>query len=61
MSKIAMEWANFRESIQMALSAVRTSKLRSVLTLLGIAVGVFSIISVMTARRRAARTASKKG
>jgi putative ABC transport system permease protein len=49
MSKIAMEWANFRESVQMALSAVRTSKLRSLLTLLGIAVGVFSIISVMTA------------
>jgi putative ABC transport system permease protein len=33
----------------MALSAIRTSKLRSILTLLGIAVGVFSIISVMTA------------
>ncbi len=49
MSKIAMELANFRESLQMALSAVRTSKLRSILTLLGIAVGVFSIISVMTA------------
>jgi putative ABC transport system permease protein len=48
MSKIAMEWANFRESVQMALAAVRTSKLRSLLTLLGIAVGVFSIISVMT-------------
>ncbi|MBK7257050.1 MAG: ABC transporter permease [Ignavibacteriae bacterium] len=44
-----MELANFRESLQMALSAVRTSKLRSILTLLGIAVGVFSIISVMTA------------
>lgn len=49
MSKFAMELANFRESLQMALSAVRTSKLRSILTLLGIAVGVFSIISVMTA------------
>jgi putative ABC transport system permease protein len=44
-----MEWANFRESSQMAISAIRTSKLRSLLTLLGIAVGVFSIISVMTA------------
>ena len=33
----------------MALMAVRTSKLRSILTLLGIAVGVFSIIAVMTA------------
>jgi len=44
-----MEWANFRESLQMALAAIKTSKLRSLLTLLGIAVGVFSIISVMTA------------
>ncbi len=33
----------------MALTAVRTNKLRSILTLLGIAVGVFSIILVMTA------------
>jgi putative ABC transport system permease protein len=49
MSKLALEWANFRESLQMALSSVKTSKLRSLLTLLGIAVGVFSIISVMTA------------
>ena len=38
-----------RESLAMALAAVRTNKLRSVLTLLGIAVGVFSIIAVMTA------------
>ncbi len=49
MSKLVLEWAHLRESLQMALSAIRTSKLRSVLTLLGIAVGVFSIISVMTA------------
>lgn len=33
----------------MALAAIRMSKLRSLLTLLGIVVGVFSIISVMTA------------
>ena len=33
----------------MALFAIRASKLRSILTLLGIVVGVFSIISVMTA------------
>ena len=33
----------------MALAAIRGSKLRSILTLLGIVVGVFSIISVMTA------------
>lgn len=49
MSKLALEWANFRESLQMALSSVKTSKLRSLLTMLGIVVGVFSIISVMTA------------
>ncbi len=33
----------------MALVAIRTNKLRSILTLLGISVGVFSIIGVMTA------------
>jgi putative ABC transport system permease protein len=38
-----------RESFVMALVALRTNKLRSLLTLLGIAVGVFSIIGVMTA------------
>jgi len=43
------DWSSLKESIRMALSAIRTSKLRSVLTLLGIVVGVFSIISVMTA------------
>lgn len=41
--------ANFRESLLMALAAIRASKLRSVLTMLGIVVGIFSIISVMTA------------
>lgn len=40
---------NIKESLTMALLAVRTNKLRSILTLLGIAVGVFSIIGVMTA------------
>jgi putative ABC transport system permease protein len=44
-----MQWDSFRESMLMALAAIRGSKLRSVLTLLGVAVGVFSIISVMTA------------
>ncbi len=39
----------FRESLAMALIALRINKLRSILTLLGIAVGVFSIIAVMTA------------
>ncbi len=37
-----------RESLIMALVALRINKLRSILTLLGIAVGVFSIIGVMT-------------
>jgi putative ABC transport system permease protein len=38
-----------REAFGMALNAIRAHKLRSVLTLLGVAVGVFSIIAVMTA------------
>jgi len=49
MSKLVTGWSNFRESLLMALASVRTSKLRSILTLLGVAVGVFSIIAVMTA------------
>jgi putative ABC transport system permease protein len=49
MSDAALEWANLKESFLMALNAIRVSKLRSVLTLLGIVVGVFSIIAVMTA------------
>jgi putative ABC transport system permease protein len=40
-----------RESIRMALEALATHKLRSALTLLGVLVGVFSIILVMTAMR----------
>ncbi len=43
--------AEFRESFRMALSAVAAHKLRSALTLLGVLVGVFSIIVVMTALR----------
>jgi putative ABC transport system permease protein len=38
-----------KESFLMAANSVRTNKLRSILTLFGIAVGVFSIIAVMTA------------
>ena len=38
-----------RESFIMAFDALRVNKLRAFLTLLGIAVGVFSIIGVMTA------------
>jgi putative ABC transport system permease protein len=40
---------SLKESFFMALAALRTNKMRSALTLLGIAVGVFSIIGVMTA------------
>ncbi len=47
--KLVLEWSNFRESLLMAFAAIRASKLRSILTLLGVVVGVFSIISVMTA------------
>lgn len=43
---IFSEW---RESFAMALAAIRANKLRSSLTLLGIVVGVFSIIAVNTA------------
>ncbi|RCK76645.1 MAG: ABC transporter efflux protein [Ignavibacteriae bacterium] len=41
--------SELKESLVMAINAIRTHKLRSILTLLGIAVGVFSIIAVMTA------------
>jgi putative ABC transport system permease protein len=37
------------ESIKLAYNSIRTSKMRSILTLLGVAVGLFSIIIVMTA------------
>ncbi len=39
------------ESFQMAMSALAAHKLRSALTLLGVLVGVFSIVVVMTAMR----------
>lgn len=40
-----------KESFRMAVDALRDNKLRSILTLLGIAIGVFSVIGVMTAIR----------
>lgn len=40
---------NFHEIIRMALTALKTNKLRSVLTMLGVTIGVFSVIGVMTA------------
>ena len=39
----------FGEMIKMALSSLGANKLRSALTMLGITIGVFSVISVMTA------------
>ena len=39
----------FSEIFKMSVTAIRSNKLRSALTLLGIVVGVFSIIGVMTA------------
>jgi putative ABC transport system permease protein len=44
-------FTELRESFLMALSALAAHKLRSALTLLGVLVGVFSIIVVMTAMR----------
>src|SRR6266700_3508468 len=43
--------AEMRESFLMAMSALAAHKLRSALTLLGVLIGVFSIIVVMTAMR----------
>ncbi|MDQ3622616.1 MAG: ABC transporter permease, partial [Verrucomicrobiota bacterium] len=43
--------AELRESFLMAMDALASHKLRSALTLLGVLVGVFSIILVMTAMR----------
>lgn len=43
--------AEIKESLLMATSAITSHKLRSALTLLGVLVGVFSIIVVMTAMR----------
>ena len=39
----------FTEIFRMALGSLRTNKLRSALTMLGVAIGVFSVIGVMTA------------
>lgn len=43
--------AELRESFAMAVGAITAHKLRSALTLLGVLIGVFSIIVVMTAMR----------
>src|SRR5258708_2670332 len=50
--KTADLWrAEFRESVSMAMSAIAAHKLRSALTLVGVLVGVFSIVVVMTVMR----------
>ncbi len=49
--KRALLFGEIRESFLMAMGAVAAHKLRSALTLLGVLVGVFSIIVVMTAMR----------
>jgi putative ABC transport system permease protein len=46
-----MKRAEFHESMRMAIGAIAAHKLRSALTLLGVIVGVFSIIVVMTSMR----------
>ena len=37
------------EIFRMALAALRTNRMRSILTMLGVTIGVFSVIGVMTA------------
>jgi putative ABC transport system permease protein len=51
MKKLIILQAELKESLFMALGAVVAHKLRSALTLLGVLVGVFSIIVVMTSMR----------
>ncbi len=52
--------AEFRESFWMAMNAISAHKLRSALTLLGVLIGVFSIIVVMTALRLLQRNAESE-
>jgi putative ABC transport system permease protein len=49
MKSTTFNFSQLKESAVMALGAIRANKLRASLTLLGVAVGVFSIIAVMTA------------
>jgi putative ABC transport system permease protein len=51
MKSLFIVFVEARESCAMALTAIAAHKLRSALTLLGVLVGVFSIIVVMTAMR----------
>src|SRR5271155_2091064 len=51
MKQVRLFIEELKESLFMALGAIAAHKLRSALTLLGVLVGVFSIIVVMTAMR----------
>src|SRR5690606_20857981 len=51
MSAVALLASEIRESFAIAVDSIRAHKLRSGLTLLGVLVGVFSIVVVMTALR----------
>ena len=41
----------FRESVNLALSSLRTNKMRSILTLLGIIIGIMAVVIIMTLGR----------
>ena len=51
MAQLSQIKSTVRESFRMAIESIRQNKLRSILTLLGISIGVFSVIGVMTAIR----------
>jgi putative ABC transport system permease protein len=51
MNALRTLWSELKDSFLMAMGAVAAHKLRSALTLLGVLVGVFSIILVMTIMR----------
>ena len=42
---------NIRESVRLAVSSLNTNKLRSLLTLLGIIIGIMAVIIIMTLGR----------
>ncbi|MGH7941607.1 MAG: ABC transporter permease [Limisphaerales bacterium] len=50
-AQIQTSLVELRESLSMAVTAISAHKLRSALTLLGVLIGIFSIIVVMTAMR----------
>ena len=41
----------FRESVNLALGSLRTNKMRSILTLLGIIIGIMAVVIIMTLGR----------